>query len=322
MKKATLISLLTCLFCLSLQAQAPQAVCYQAVAKDANGNDLFDKAIKIRASIIRGNPNGIADWIELHDVTTDQFGLFSLEIGKGIYAGGFQLDFKNVPWHKNKFYLRIEMDAAGGSNFTNLGTTQILSVPYSLFSEKAGKSINSDTAAVALSVMGGGGGGSVGASADFPQGIVGKHVFLLDQNFTVPSDKNFYVTAGASTLYIDGFGTQPVTPNMPVFPPDTKIANCYCTGFLVDTTEAVQPILVDLTNGNYTVPAGKAFYVKSGFPVNEPSKLVVNSIELEFYNPSLNSGSRIIALPENVSIDKPASYNELILTGYLMDEGN
>ncbi len=46
--------------------------------------------------------------------------------------------FSAINWGKNAKFLQVELDPAGGSNYTNLGTTQMMSVPYALFSEKSG----------------------------------------------------------------------------------------------------------------------------------------------------------------------------------------
>ncbi len=46
--------------------------------------------------------------------------------------------FSGINWGKNAKFLQVEMDPAGGSNYTNLGTTQMMSVPYALFSDKSG----------------------------------------------------------------------------------------------------------------------------------------------------------------------------------------
>jgi hypothetical protein len=44
--------------------------------------------------------------------------------------------FSNINWGKNAKFLQVEMDPAGGNSFTDLGTQQMMSVPYALFSEE------------------------------------------------------------------------------------------------------------------------------------------------------------------------------------------
>ena len=67
-----------------LQAQAPQAFNYQAVARDANNNPYQNTTLGIRISLVRDNPNGASDFIEEHQVVTTDLGVFTLQIGKGI----------------------------------------------------------------------------------------------------------------------------------------------------------------------------------------------------------------------------------------------
>ena len=120
-----------------LYSQAPQAVTYQAVATDAAGLELITKPIGIRASVIQGQPNNPAVYIETHAVVTDTFGLFTINIGQGTYAGGTLTAFNQIDWGTGPYYLKIDMDANGGSNYSFIGTNQILSVPYALYSNKA-----------------------------------------------------------------------------------------------------------------------------------------------------------------------------------------
>ena len=62
MKKHLLLNTLCMLFAYAALAQVPQAICYQAAAKDPTGADLISTSISIRASIVQGGPNGQAEW--------------------------------------------------------------------------------------------------------------------------------------------------------------------------------------------------------------------------------------------------------------------
>ena len=458
MKKMLLPVLGLFLFSISLSAQAPQAVCYQAIAKDNQGADLIGQDISIRASIVRGNPTGVVEWEEIHTPTTDQFGLFTLNIGEGSNTGnGAQADFADIDWGNGVYWLRIEMDPFGGMNFDLMGATRIISVPYAIHSNTAGhaasadvadvanfadtanvanlainalsadvahfadtsnvanialnamnaetsmvsqttlQAINSDTAlytqvaATALDdddrdpkneiqtlqldgdtlqlvdaagdvapgasivlgdnsstnelqelefnngVISISGGNSInlttsqmfgapGASADFPQGILGTNIVLLDQLYTVPNGKTLFVTAGSPNMKIQGYGfpgagfiVHPTAPNMPIFPAGTQISECFCTGLLIDESPIVTPVIIDLTTtAGYSVPEGKTLFVKSGIPNDLPGRLIIDDQEMEFFRPNLSRGSRIITLPENVLLKKPALYSEMVLTGYLI----
>ena len=124
--------------CLVVTAQTPQAVCYQGVATDQQGRELVSQNIKIRLSILRTSASGTEEWVETHSVTTDGFGLFDLPIGVGTRTGGAQTVFSNIKWGADKYFLKVEMDMAGGSNYVVMGVNQLISVPYALYSDKTG----------------------------------------------------------------------------------------------------------------------------------------------------------------------------------------
>lgn len=146
MKKSLLLNTLMVLLTTAIFAQAPQKICYQAAAKDAMGADMISQQISIRASVVKGSPNGLPEWQETHTVVTDGFGLFTIDIGAGTYINGNQTNFANIEWGDGTFWLRIEMDAAGGQNYVLMGTSQMLSVPYSLYANGANRAANADNA--------------------------------------------------------------------------------------------------------------------------------------------------------------------------------
>lgn len=133
-----------------LMAQTPQAFSYQAVATDNRGKELVNRAIGIRASILRGSPSGQAVWVETHQVTTDDFGLFTIPVGQGAPQPGAGPAFSAIDWSAGPYFLRIDMDADGGSNYAFVGASQLLSVPYALYSEHAAKAARANQADNAL----------------------------------------------------------------------------------------------------------------------------------------------------------------------------
>ena len=129
---------------LTLMAQVPQGVGYQGVATDSEGIELVNQSISIKASILSGSANGTIEWEETHATSTDTFGLFNLTIGQGTTTGnGAQADFADISWGTNTHFLKIEMDATGGNDFSFMGINQMMSVPYALYAESA--NINYDS---------------------------------------------------------------------------------------------------------------------------------------------------------------------------------
>lgn len=135
MRIQTITLILSACLCLSANAQPPQAFNYQAVARNASGGIISNQQIGIRLSILDGSSTGPSQYTETHQVSTNQFGLFKLAVGTGSPVSG---NFSTITWSSNDKYLKVEMDSTGGTNYAAMGSSQMLSVPYALYSEKSG----------------------------------------------------------------------------------------------------------------------------------------------------------------------------------------
>lgn len=130
MKRTPLVLLLTCWTFLQLVAQTPpQAFQYQGIARSSNGAELPNQAISVRFSILSGAPNGAVAYEEVHSALTNNIGLFNLQVGLGTPTNG---SFSAISWGSDAHFLRVEIDPDGGSTYSLVGTTQLLSVPYAL----------------------------------------------------------------------------------------------------------------------------------------------------------------------------------------------
>jgi len=114
----------------SAQAQTGlTGINYQAVARNLDGTVMADKPVEVRISIIGGSPTGAVQYREEHSVRTSALGLFTLQIGKGDASFGA---FTDIPWNEANQFVKIELAVDNGS-FTDLGTTQLMSVPFALY---------------------------------------------------------------------------------------------------------------------------------------------------------------------------------------------
>lgn len=123
----------------SCQITPPMAFNYSAVARDTFNNPLGNQSIGVQFSILQSTPSGTTVYQENHFVYTDQFGAFTLRIGTGAVQSGL---FNNINWGNDKYFLQVGIDLAGGTNFLNMGTTQLLSVPYAMYAKSAGNVAN------------------------------------------------------------------------------------------------------------------------------------------------------------------------------------
>lgn len=127
----SLFSLALVLSVCTLFAQAPQEIKYQGVARDAAGVVISNGTLTtVKFDIHTGGPTGPIAYSESHSsVSTNQFGLFSLNIGSvvpmpaGLFGAGSE-------------FLQVSVDF--GSGLTNMGTSEMLSVPYALYADSCG----------------------------------------------------------------------------------------------------------------------------------------------------------------------------------------
>ena len=107
--------------------QAPQAMNYQAVVRNTSGQPITSGNVSVRFTIHDGSATGTNVFQEVQTASPNQFGLINLQMGTG---GG---SLSSVSWGSGSKYLQVEIDVAGGSNYVDMGTSQLISVPYALF---------------------------------------------------------------------------------------------------------------------------------------------------------------------------------------------
>lgn len=116
-------------------AQSPEQFNYQAVIRNSGGNILANQNVGIKFNIRQSTAGGTIVFSETFAATTNEFGLVNLKIGSGAAVTG---TIAGIPWGAGPFYLEFMADAAGGSNYATVGTSQLLSVPYALYAKNAG----------------------------------------------------------------------------------------------------------------------------------------------------------------------------------------
>jgi len=137
MKRKLLLSALAVLFLGSLFAQAPHGIGHQMVIRDAGGKLITGSKIGIRVSIRYGSEQGAVVYSETHDPMSNANGLVSYIIGDGDVIEGL---FADIDWSNGPYFLRTEVDPAGGTAYSIQGVTQLLSVPYALYAKTSGSS--------------------------------------------------------------------------------------------------------------------------------------------------------------------------------------
>lgn len=184
------------------QAQVPQLISYQAVARDVTGKVLSEKAISVQVEILQGSNSGSAAYAESHALTTTKTGTINLLIGGGDAING---TFTNIDWSNGPYFMKLSMKQDGETEYKEVSNTQMISVPYALYAEKAGTVVN---------------GGNSGNSENMP-----KFTFVVTDIDNTPDDlycilsgnldkkgdemeghfyANNYISLEFTILYLDG----------------------------------------------------------------------------------------------------------------------
>ena len=128
------LATLALLFTTLLFAQAPALIPYQAIARNAAGEPLASSTINARFTIHDVSATGASVWQELQTVSTSALGLFTAQLGSSV-------PLANVNWAGGAKFMQVEIDL--GSGFVDIGTQQLLSVPYALHSGAASNGVPS-----------------------------------------------------------------------------------------------------------------------------------------------------------------------------------
>jgi len=115
-------------------AQSPEKMSYQAVIRNAGNNLIVNKPVGMKMSILQGSDDGAPVYTETQTPTTSINGLVTLEIGTGTTSDVFS----SIDWSNGPYFLKTEIDPEGGTNYSITGISQLISVPYSLYANKAG----------------------------------------------------------------------------------------------------------------------------------------------------------------------------------------
>ena len=241
MKK--LITLIVVLFGLQAVAQniPPQAINFQGVAIDKNGipvpgmdeigNPIQNSAIRVRFSILTGTATGNISYQEEHLTTTDEFGRFNLEIGRGTATNGV---FSAINWGGDKQFLQVEVDlSALGTNYTLASVQEFLSVPYALYAKTAGSTGDGDTDPTneiqTLSLTGNLLEISGGNSVTLPANTDSQTLSIVGSTLTI-SGGNSVIIPDAQTLSLNGAALSISNGNSVNIPANTDNQTLSITG--------------------------------------------------------------------------------------------
>lgn len=146
------ILFVVCLFvALVVKSQVPEKVNYQGIARDAMGN-IITTPIGIKFEIHQGSASGPVVYDETHTILPSSVGVFTAAIGGGAVGTG---NFSTISWGTNSYFLSVSIDPAGGTSYSTVGTSQLLSVPYALYAKTSGNASTTYSAGAGISISSG-----------------------------------------------------------------------------------------------------------------------------------------------------------------------
>lgn len=143
MKNAAVVLLVLLLFTKVVTAQSPQKFSFQGVARNQEGKVLPSGSIvpSIRFTIHKGSANGSVEYDEIHTNVPVSFGgVFNLDVGGGSQVVG---SVNTIEWSKDSHFLQVQCDFGDGAVY-DLGSVQLLSVPYAQHATTAASWIQDD----------------------------------------------------------------------------------------------------------------------------------------------------------------------------------
>jgi hypothetical protein len=128
---------------LNLLAQPPKGMSFQCVVRNTSGALVVNQTVGMRTTILWGTSLYVIVYAETYnpEPKTNANGVLTVIIGSGIPSTG---TFSSINWQNGPFSVKTEIDPTGGTNYTIVGQSQILSVPYALYAERTGPITETD----------------------------------------------------------------------------------------------------------------------------------------------------------------------------------
>jgi len=119
-------------FLTHLQAQSNEAFSFQGIILDNNGNPKGNQMIEMTSQIADSSNGQNIIYSEVHDIVTNDKGLFDIAIGNGVAIDG---EFADIDWLSYIPYIQVTYNLNDGADGITLGWTKFKSVPF-CFSSK------------------------------------------------------------------------------------------------------------------------------------------------------------------------------------------
>ncbi len=113
-------------------ASVPAGIPYQAVIRDNAGAALVNTPVSVRFTLHQNTTDGTIEFQETQSLTTNAMGLINTQIGTGTATLG---TFTSINWSNTTKFIQVEVNT--GNGFVDIGTQQLMSVPFAFQANKA-----------------------------------------------------------------------------------------------------------------------------------------------------------------------------------------
>ena len=130
---------LTIAFAFSAMAASaqPSGFNYQAVVRNAQGELVSNAKVGLRITLTDDKGQQVM-YRETQSAPTNAYGVLSVTVGAGNAEGDKTLN--DVDWAGGNVWMRVEMDANGGTEYVDMGLTKLQAVPYAYYAANGGNS--------------------------------------------------------------------------------------------------------------------------------------------------------------------------------------
>lgn len=133
---------------LAAQVSPYAGINYQGIARRDDGSLLANQDIRVRLSFSthEGTEPKETFYSEIHQLSTDDLGIFRFVIGQGNRIGNNTMD--DIPWATHNIWLDLDIQGQNNGSFSLVSSTELQTVPYAFFAEKAGALVDEPSLAL------------------------------------------------------------------------------------------------------------------------------------------------------------------------------
>jgi hypothetical protein len=113
-------------------ASVPAGIPYQAVIRDNTGAAMVNANVAVRFTLHENTTSGTTEYQETQSLTTNALGLINTQFGAGTATQG---TFAGINWSNTTKFIQVEANT--GAGYVDMGTQQMMSVPFAIQANKA-----------------------------------------------------------------------------------------------------------------------------------------------------------------------------------------